>query len=182
MRLFAEHGYDRTSIDAIAQEAGISRGSIFWHFGTKESLLSAMVTEIYNQWNREIVETVAPRTGLDALSAFLAGKFDRFRREPALVRLGYRLSGEALHRPELAQTMTELRDFYAEVLTMWLTEAREAGELRANVTPEAAADLVLGLLEGAAVDWLLSPVKVDLDELRETLMRLLANSAGAPTR
>ncbi len=40
LSLFAERGYNGTSVSAIAQAAGVSRSSIFWHFGDKASLFS----------------------------------------------------------------------------------------------------------------------------------------------
>lgn len=36
--LFAAHGYEKTSITAIAERAGVSRSAVFWHFGDKQSL------------------------------------------------------------------------------------------------------------------------------------------------
>jgi len=38
MELFATRGYEATSISAIAAKAEISRGAVFWHFGSKEGL------------------------------------------------------------------------------------------------------------------------------------------------
>jgi len=39
MRLFAENGFDATTVDQIAREAGISRRSFFHYFGSKEDLV-----------------------------------------------------------------------------------------------------------------------------------------------
>lgn len=38
--LFAKRGYNRTSVSAIAETAGVSRSAVFWHFGDKASLFS----------------------------------------------------------------------------------------------------------------------------------------------
>jgi AcrR family transcriptional regulator len=40
-RLFAERGFDGTSIEAILEEAGVSRGSLYHHFANKEALFEA---------------------------------------------------------------------------------------------------------------------------------------------
>ena len=52
-RLFAERGYRDASVQAIGEEAGISRGSIFWHFGSKEGLLWAVVQRAFTRWELE---------------------------------------------------------------------------------------------------------------------------------
>lgn len=43
MKLFAEHGYDGVSTYALANEAGVSQGLIFRHFGSKNGLLEALM-------------------------------------------------------------------------------------------------------------------------------------------
>ena len=36
-RIFGEYGYDKASIEAIVREAGISKGSLFYYFGSKKN-------------------------------------------------------------------------------------------------------------------------------------------------
>lgn len=50
-RLFAEHGYDRTSIRAVAARAGIDPALVMQNFGSKEELFAAAV-----RWNVPIEE------------------------------------------------------------------------------------------------------------------------------
>ena len=45
-RLFAEHGYDGTSIEAVQASAGVSRGSLYHHFPGKEALFWAVLEEV----------------------------------------------------------------------------------------------------------------------------------------
>jgi AcrR family transcriptional regulator len=44
-RLFAEHGFDRTTTARLATAAGVPQGLIFYHFGTKQDLLLSLVRE-----------------------------------------------------------------------------------------------------------------------------------------
>ena len=45
-RLFAEHGYDGTSIEAVQAGSGVSRGSLYHHFPGKEALFWAVLEEV----------------------------------------------------------------------------------------------------------------------------------------
>ena len=47
MALFQTSGYDATTMDAIAEKAGISRATLFNYFPTKDSLLSPFVEEVF---------------------------------------------------------------------------------------------------------------------------------------
>jgi AcrR family transcriptional regulator len=45
-RLFASSGYEDTSIEAVLQEAGVSRGSLYHHFTSKEALFEAVLEDV----------------------------------------------------------------------------------------------------------------------------------------
>ena len=48
-QLFASEGYDATSIEAVLQAAGISRGALYHHFDTKETLFEAVLDAVEAQ-------------------------------------------------------------------------------------------------------------------------------------
>lgn len=54
VRLFARHGYHKTSIDDIAKEAGISKGAFYLYFSSKESFLVAAFTMFQSQMIKQI--------------------------------------------------------------------------------------------------------------------------------
>ncbi len=89
--LFAERGYEGTSIEAVLQRAGVSRGSLYHHFAGKESLFGA------------VVESVHARVGEATLAETQSlGDADAH----ALLRTGYlvwvRLAGRAHRAPDPA--------------------------------------------------------------------------------
>src|SRR3954451_3005972 len=45
-RLFTEQGYDDTSTEQVLREAGVSRGSLYHHFDSKERLFEAVVEHV----------------------------------------------------------------------------------------------------------------------------------------
>jgi AcrR family transcriptional regulator len=73
-RMFADRGYEDTSIEAVLREAGVSRGSLYHHFASKEALFEAVAEEVET---RVGAQTAAAAEGsaspVDALRAgFLA--------------------------------------------------------------------------------------------------------------
>jgi AcrR family transcriptional regulator len=52
-RLFAAHGYDGTSIEAVLAESGVSRGSLYHHFAGKDALFQAVLAEISAEVGRQ---------------------------------------------------------------------------------------------------------------------------------
>jgi AcrR family transcriptional regulator len=66
-RLFAEHGYEGTSIEAVLSAAGVSRGALYHHFAGKEALFEAVVSAVSDQVTMELTEAV--RGCVDPLDA-----------------------------------------------------------------------------------------------------------------
>jgi len=67
-RLFAEHGYEGTSIEAVLREAGVSRGSLYHHFAGKEALYEAVLEDVETKIGMQTVAAAGDATSpVDAL-------------------------------------------------------------------------------------------------------------------
>jgi AcrR family transcriptional regulator len=55
-RLFAEHGYEGTSIEAVLSAAGVSRGALYHHFAGKEALFEAVLEAVSEQVTADLAE------------------------------------------------------------------------------------------------------------------------------
>ena len=73
-RMFAERGYEDTSIEAVLREAGVSRGSLYHHFPSKEALFEAVAEEVETSAGTQTVRAASGAQGpVEALRAgFLA--------------------------------------------------------------------------------------------------------------
>ncbi|WP_043616036.1 TetR/AcrR family transcriptional regulator [Nonomuraea candida] len=57
-RLFAERGYDDTSIETVLQESGLSRGALYHHYAGKEALFEAVLEATEAAVGAKIVQAV----------------------------------------------------------------------------------------------------------------------------
>ena len=70
-RLFADRGYEDTSIEAVLREAGVSRGSLYHHFASKEALFEAVAEDVETSVG---VQTLTAAEGItEPLAALRAG-------------------------------------------------------------------------------------------------------------
>ena len=78
-KLFLEKGFDKTSIQDIAEAAGISKGAIYHHFKSKDEIISA-VTENQTQTTKSMLESwlseTGALTGKEQLAAILEKNLD----------------------------------------------------------------------------------------------------------
>jgi len=76
-RLFAAQGYEDTSIDAVLREAGVSRGSLYHHFASKEALFEAVLEDVEAKVGER---TLAATAGADGpVAALRAGCLEWIR-------------------------------------------------------------------------------------------------------
>ncbi|MFD4972201.1 TetR family transcriptional regulator [Streptomyces sp. NPDC058424] len=66
MRLFQERGYDKTTMRAIAKEAGVSVGNAYYYFEGKEHLIQGFYDRIAAEQREAVREVLARETGLEA--------------------------------------------------------------------------------------------------------------------
>ncbi|MEV5435738.1 TetR family transcriptional regulator [Streptomyces sp. NPDC052682] len=77
MRLFQERGYDRTTMRAIAQEAGVSVGNAYYYFDGKEHLIQGFYDRIAAEHQVAVREVLDRETDLEArLSGVLKAWLD----------------------------------------------------------------------------------------------------------
>ncbi|MBQ1090226.1 TetR/AcrR family transcriptional regulator [Streptomyces sp. B93] len=66
MRLFEERGYDKTTMRAIAKEAGVSVGNAYYYFEGKEHLIQGFYDRIAAEHQAAVREVLARETDLEA--------------------------------------------------------------------------------------------------------------------
>ena len=68
-RHFATHGYEGTSTEALVAEAGLTRGALYHHFGSKQGLFEAVVRSLQERLARAVVDKADVRDPWEALVA-----------------------------------------------------------------------------------------------------------------
>lgn len=58
-----ELGYEGTTISKVSARSGISASSIYWHFGSKDGLLAAVLTDSFERWDVVNMDLESPQPG-----------------------------------------------------------------------------------------------------------------------
>ncbi|MGH2905283.1 MAG: TetR/AcrR family transcriptional regulator [Solirubrobacterales bacterium] len=178
--LFAERGYNDSSVAAIGEAADASRGLVNHHFGSKENLLWAVIEDHIHDWEHEVVApAIAGKRGLDALHAMIFAHLQLAHERPEKMLLLYRLMGEALDpRKGLAEEFSALHHRWRELGKHWWNEAVEDGTIDPAIDQDVNASLIIGSVRGITLDWLMAPGSFDIDaaydQFWEMLVGLLA--------
>lgn len=148
-RVFSQYGYGATSMDTLAQVAGVSKATIYAHFGSKKALFAAMVSA---ECRRSMSEMAIPaeddsRDVEEALTR-IGRNFLRLILRPRVLAIFRVVIAETPRFPDLG------RIFYASGpqlalsgVARYLEQARRQG-LIATDDPQLAAHQFLGMLRG----------------------------------
>ena len=144
-------GFQAASLDNILSKAGVTKGALYHHFGSKQELGYAVVDELIREyfldkWERSLESVENP---IDGLLAVLRKSPPAFMDQ----RLGCPLNN-------LAQEMSPLDEGFRKrlesVFRIWregiakaLRRGQERGQVRSEVDPSESADFFIAALEGS---------------------------------
>ncbi|SES32458.1 TetR/AcrR family transcriptional regulator [Lentzea albida] len=173
IEVFAEHGFEGTSLRAIGDAIGVSHAALKRYFETREELFVEVLREKDRQAladaRVDVVETIDFASHLE----------DYVSRAPGLVALRHGMVARAIEpgNEHSRAFFVERYDSIRKEALLILRLAQAVGTVRADISPEVAASLVIAAMDGLSTQWLLDP-QVDMNRgmtLLEHLLRPVAD-------
>lgn len=155
LRLFTERGFSGTSIADIQKEARVKRGSLYFHFPSKDGLAAEVLREFFEAVGAALaVELNGPLPlPLDALFKVFAAIRDRTVSDD--FRGGCLLGGFAQEMIADDPARERIRAYFEQLVdavAVFFERARAAGQLRPDLDPRAAARLFICAFHGALIE------------------------------
>jgi AcrR family transcriptional regulator len=167
-RVFLERGYAGASVDAIADEAGFTKGVVYSQFAGKPDLMFALLDERIEQRAAENVRTARKLAGTEGLKTLLRANVRREKEDADWLRLLMEFRLVAARDPELNARYAAAHASSIERLAQTLQEVAERGGLRLVYGPGHTALLYFALGSGLLLERIASPDGFP-DELSEDL-------------
>jgi AcrR family transcriptional regulator len=129
MRLIARNGLEGVTMRAVAAESGLSYGSLFHYFDSKEQLLMHAVRTSIGKQTRRVNEYSSQFSGLEALEHLLCDDAvtSESSRDAWLVWMAFQY--QAALRESFGDMNAELVDGWQERIRVLLNDAKSAGEI-----------------------------------------------------
>ncbi|GCD38339.1 TetR family transcriptional regulator [Streptomyces chrestomyceticus JCM 4735] len=174
--LIAEQGFSSTTVDEIAERAGVAKGTVYYNFASKNELFEELLRhgiELLATSLQEAADASAARGGtrVDALDAMIRAGLDFIARYPALTQLYV----AELWRTNRAwqSTLMVVRERAITVVEGVLREAVAGGELSEDIDIPLTASALFGMVLVAALDWQSYQPHRSIDDVHASLSRLL---------
>jgi len=103
IRTFLQNGYEGTGMNQVADASGVTKQTIYSHFGDKEGLFTAIVEELTEFHGQEQPCGIIPDTTPEEALRALGQRFLRRQKDPRYLALLRVMIGESERFPELAR-------------------------------------------------------------------------------
>ena len=182
--LFIEHGFEQTSMDTIARNAGVSKLTLYSHFTHKDDLFKAVIKRKCEEYNMPSSFMQLAQLPVDKALHVIAENFLRLIFSPEAVRMHRIIEAEAVRHPRLAELFyqagpQQVKGAFIELLNEWhhgrklkvIDAVRACDHFFSMVKGERHFHMLLGI-EGA-------PAKRERDEHIASCLRVFMTAYKA---
>jgi AcrR family transcriptional regulator len=163
LELFAQHGYEATSVRMIAQAAGIAQGLLYNYFASKEALLATIVQQSMADVRESFVGAEDANDPSEQIERLIRAAFATIQRKRAFWQLIYSV------RMQRA-VVESLGDVYIAGVTEIRTTIERYCRTAGLRQPEIEATILFALIDGVAQHYVLNPEHYPLDAVTEALV------------
>ena len=158
IELLSEAGVSGTTLVAIGERSGYSRGLATHHFGSKAGLFRTVLKRLSAAWSRKLTRALAGKSGLEAIEIAIDTHLAHVLRHPEYIRVQYILWGSAIDpSSEFKPNVTEFMQIQRESVAGWIADGQKRGEIRPELSPVRLAEQYYGALIGINQQWQVSP-------------------------
>ena len=153
-------GLRRVSMTDVAVQAGVSRGSVYFHFGDRATLVDAVLTRVATRFVTSSMSAVRRRRTL-AGQVGEAAVFIRQHLGDELLTLRLPAEGDSLLATLLSVQIDRLLSEWIEFWLPFLADAEERGEIRTGLDHRRASEWIVRTMLSFAV---MPSVTFDMDD------------------
>lgn len=146
-RLIVQYGYDKTTVSDIAEGAGISKGAVYLHFESKETLFDALIKREFGRFSDAYMKRLEADPDGGSIGGIYKNILYTMQDSPlmqALFRQDRRVLGAYTRRRQVGQ---QFRSMSSAQFMIWM---QEVGAVRADIAPQVAA-YIMNMLSYALV-------------------------------
>jgi AcrR family transcriptional regulator len=172
-QVFAAQGYRTATVDAVVAASGLSKGSFYWHFDSKEELFVELLEDRIDRPARAVMELTRSAPAESATAATVSEDLAAlFADERELILLMHEYWSAAVRDRRLRKRYVARQKDLRATLASALATRHERTGVPLTMPAEDLAAAIIALTEGLAMEALLEPNAVRPDLLGETLSLL----------
>jgi TetR/AcrR family fatty acid metabolism transcriptional regulator len=174
-KLFAEQGYQKTTVVDISKQAGLSEAALYEYFQGKEDLLLTIPDLWVSELLADIQEQLFGIKGaVNKLRKYLWWNLRRIEQAPLDAKIVYlflKTNANFMNTPVYAN----VRKLYSYLLEIF-EEGKRTGEIKPDLNPHSARDIFVGTMDHIVTRWLLKDMSYSLFDNLDDLFDLMVSA------
>lgn len=171
--VFSRLGFHKARMDDIVEESGLSKGTLYWYFKSKDDIITAILDRMFTreiaQVRKALDDDKSAKENLEIYTKFVVA--DLLRMQP-LMPIFIEFFTLAMRKKSILKVLNRYYKSFLELIIPVIQCGIERGELR----PVAAEDIAIAIgaiFEGTILLWIYDPDSVALDKNIESSINLL---------
>ena len=174
-KLFAEQGYQKTTVMDISKQAGLSEAALYEYFQGKEDLLLT----IPDLWVSELIEDLKEQLfgikgAFNKLRKYLWWYLHRIEEAPLDAKIVYLFLKTNANFMN-TEVYSNVKILYSNLIDIF-DEGKASGEMKSDLNPYFARTIFIGTMEHIVTRWLLKDMSYSLFENLEETFDLLVDA------
>lgn len=158
-KIFAKEGYDNASVDEIALQANVAKGTFYYYFKSKEDLFISLVSSGTDKLSDSMTAAASEYTNpIDKISTIVESQYEFFSKNKDLCRV--LLSEIWRFESKWKQKYAPKRDKYIFAMEQAIIQGQNDNVFNKNLDPKLASIAIFGLTATSALDQIVIGQKI----------------------
>lgn len=166
---FEQRGFDDCRMNDIADAAGVSHGTVYTYFESKEEILGQVIDELLVELQDDL--RTSAKDPMQRIEEANRRYLQAYRDNSRLLRV---IEQASVTNPELGNRLDEFRSRYHARVTTALRRLQDQERVTTQLPPDVAATALCAMVEGFSRYW----PRPLTDDINATLTSLWANALG----
>jgi AcrR family transcriptional regulator len=176
--LFKKYGFENVSVDSIVEEAGVSKGTFYVHFDSKDSLAAAIINDFVSKADynyKSFIQSFHSQTAISDILILLIEKIADMITDT----IGYQHM-KALYKAQITKTINtdavmgynrELYNMFSEIISKGIHQ----GEFKSDLSVDTLTKHYIMAIRGLTYEWCIRYPDFDLKEQAVVHFEILLN-------
>ena len=168
VKVFAEKGFEQSSMDDVAIKANVAKGTLYYHFSSKEEMLFGLIERgidiFVEEVNKKIKNESDPKSKLEIILETQLNFFFKYRNFCRIL-----ISELWRFKTKWKEQIGHIQDNYFVTIQKIIEDGITSGEFNKDLNIEATSVAIFSLISFASLDWTIFHAQKSKEEMLATI-------------
>ena len=179
-KTFSKLGFHKARMSDIAQEANLSKGSIYWYFKSKDEIIISLLDKMFVAEFKNLQPLIDEESqAMERLLTYIDHVISDMENTLKWMPLAYNFLALAFRRNTVRMTIRKYYRTHMDIITPIVQQGIDSGEFAVS-NAETTAIALSAIVEGTALLWVYDSENIDIEKQIRSSVHLLLDGLKAP--